>query len=244
MIELGDNGLTREEYDADRRRASEVSVAPSRSSRSCRTPGRRMLAHIATGVPAYGVTRGLGHLAGVAVSTDDQAELQRSLLTARAAGFGGPLPADDRAWSDARPPDRASSTARRASRPTLCLVIADRLNDGWSPVVPSGPYGAAGEIGPLAHLFQTLTGRGGRVRRRPPRCPPPRRSPAAGSSPTSRSRRRGSRSSTGRRSPRRSGSRSPSGLGASSATATTAAALGARAHTLRRAGRCRRASGC
>jgi histidine ammonia-lyase len=44
--------------------------------------------------------------------------------------------------------------------PGLCAFIADRLNDGWSPVVPSGPYGAAGEIGPLAHLFQTFVGEG------------------------------------------------------------------------------------
>ena len=35
----------------------------------------------------------------------------------------------------------------------LCRFLADRLNDGWYPVVPSGVSGAAGEIVPLAHLF-------------------------------------------------------------------------------------------
>ncbi len=44
--------------------------------------------------------------------------------------------------------------------PGLCRFLADRLNGGWSPVVPSGPYGASGEIGPLAHLFQTFIGEG------------------------------------------------------------------------------------
>src|SRR5262249_44590576 len=31
---------------------------------------------------------------------------------------------------------------------------------GWDPIVPRGPYGAAGEISPLAHLFQTFVGEG------------------------------------------------------------------------------------
>jgi histidine ammonia-lyase len=157
VIELGDRGLTRVEYD--RIVAGElVSLDPVALARLQDTRAK-MLAHIATGVPAYGVTRGLGHLAGVAVSTDDQDELQASLLTARAAGFREPLPADI---------VRGAMLVRLTGflhgpsgvTPTLCQVIADRLNGGWTPVVPGGPYGAAGEIGPLAHLFQTITGEG------------------------------------------------------------------------------------
>ncbi len=44
--------------------------------------------------------------------------------------------------------------------PELCTFLAARIDDGWLPLVPDGPYGAAGEIGPLAHLFQTLIGEG------------------------------------------------------------------------------------
>ena len=44
--------------------------------------------------------------------------------------------------------------------PALCRFLAERLNEGWSPVVPSGPFGASGEISPLAHLFQTFIGEG------------------------------------------------------------------------------------
>ena len=44
--------------------------------------------------------------------------------------------------------------------PELCRFLADRLNGDWSPVVPSGPFGASGEIAPLAHLFQTFIGEG------------------------------------------------------------------------------------
>jgi histidine ammonia-lyase len=42
----------------------------------------------------------------------------------------------------------------------LCRVIADRLNDGWTPMVPLRPHGAAGEVTQLAHLFSTLVGEG------------------------------------------------------------------------------------
>jgi len=158
VIELGDRGVSREEYDRIVDGRELVSIEPEVLARLQETRAQ-MLAHIATGVPAYGVTRGLGHLAGIAVSTDDQAELQASLLTARAAGLDAPLPPEV---------VRGAMLVRLAGflhgpvgvTPTLCQVIADRLNAGWAPCVPSGPYGAAGEIGPLAHLFQTLTGEG------------------------------------------------------------------------------------
>jgi histidine ammonia-lyase len=42
----------------------------------------------------------------------------------------------------------------------LCALLGERLNDGWTPSVPAGPYGAAGEVIPLSHLFQTLVGEG------------------------------------------------------------------------------------
>jgi histidine ammonia-lyase len=42
----------------------------------------------------------------------------------------------------------------------LCLLLAERLNDGWMPYVPVGPHGSAGEVIPLSHLFQTLVGEG------------------------------------------------------------------------------------
>ncbi len=157
MIELRDTGITREEYTRIVE-GEQVSIAPAVLA-ELQDIRAKMLAHIATGIPAYGVTRGLGHLAGVAVSTDDQAELQRSLLTARAAGFDGPLPA---VIVRGAMLVRLTGFLHGAAgvSPALCLAIADRLNDGWSPVVPSGPYGAAGEIGPLAHLFQTFPGEG------------------------------------------------------------------------------------
>jgi len=118
-----------------------------------------LLRHLDTGVAAYGVTTGLGYLASESVGEEDQASLQRSLLTARASGLGPPLPRDV---------VRGAMVLRLVGflsgfpgvTPELCRFLTDRLNEGWNPVVPSGPYGASGEIAPLAHLFQTFIGEG------------------------------------------------------------------------------------
>jgi histidine ammonia-lyase len=118
-----------------------------------------LLAHLSTGASAYGVTTGLGLLANRSVAADDQASFQRSILAGRAAGTGPPL---------SEPVVRGAMLLRLTGflsgyagvSPHLCRFIADRLNDGWYPVVPSGVSGAAGEIVPLAHLFQTLVGDG------------------------------------------------------------------------------------
>lgn len=118
-----------------------------------------LLRHLVTGVPAYGVTTGLGYLASETVSEDDQPALQRSLLTARASGLGPPLPRDVvRGAMLLRLVGLLSGFPGASS--ALCRFLAARLNDGWSPIVPSGPYGASGEIAPLAHLFQTFVGEG------------------------------------------------------------------------------------
>jgi histidine ammonia-lyase len=118
-----------------------------------------LLAHLASGADAYGVTTGLGFLANRSVPPDDQAAFQRSILAGRAAGTGPPL---------SEPVVRGAMLLRLTGflsghagvSPDLCRFIAERLNDGWYPVVPGGVSGAAGEIVPLAHLFGTLVGEG------------------------------------------------------------------------------------
>lgn len=122
--------------------------------------GRDLLErHLRAGGAAYGVTSGLGYLASTPVAAADQAALQRSLVTARACGLDGVLPAEIvRGALAARLAGFLSGEA--GVTPALCRFIVDRLNDVWCPLVPAGPYGAAGEIGPLAHLFQTFIGEG------------------------------------------------------------------------------------
>ncbi len=118
-----------------------------------------LMAHLAAGAPAYGVTTGLGLLANRPVAPDDQAAFQRSILAGRAAGTGPPLSeAVVRGAMLLRLTGFLSGHA--GVTPELCRFIAARLNDGWYPVVPGGVSGAAGEIVPLAHLFGTLVGDG------------------------------------------------------------------------------------
>ncbi len=158
MIELGGDGIGRAEYAGIVREHAPFVLATAAIERVTATRAL-VLAHIEEGAQAYGVTTGLGNLANVAVTPEDQRELQHSLLTARAAGLGSPLPAEV---------VRGAMLIRLVGflqgaagvTPGLCRFIAARLHDGWSPVVPDGPYGAAGEIGPLAHLFQTYVGEG------------------------------------------------------------------------------------
>jgi histidine ammonia-lyase len=118
-----------------------------------------MLAHLDGGGAAYGVNTGLGYLMSHSVQTEDQAAFQRSILLGRAAGIGPPLSA---------PVVRGTMLLRLAGflsgragvSAGLCRFIADRLNDGWLPVVPAAVSGAAGETVPLAHLFETFVGAG------------------------------------------------------------------------------------
>jgi histidine ammonia-lyase len=118
-----------------------------------------LVAHLASGASAYGVTTGLGYLSARPISPEDQASFQRSILAGRAAGTGPPLSeAVVRGAMLLRLTGFLSGVAGVSAE--LCRFIVDRLNDAWYPVVPSGVSGAAGEIVPLAHLFGTLVGDG------------------------------------------------------------------------------------
>jgi histidine ammonia-lyase len=131
-----------------------VAVAPDLLSAVARSRAA-LLAHLASGASAYGVNTGLGYLADRPVPEVDQAVFQRSILAGRATAVGRRL---------SEPVVRGAMLLRLTGflsgyagvSPDLCSLLADRLNDGWFPVVPGGVSGAAGEIVPLAHLFLAL----------------------------------------------------------------------------------------
>jgi histidine ammonia-lyase len=118
----------------------------------------RMLAQLATGATAYGVNTGLGYMAGKRIDPGEQRAFQRGLLL-RGAGQG-PLLAPEvvRGALLIRLAGFLSGCAGVSA--ALCRFIADRLNDGWLPAVPSRGITSAGEVGALSHLFQTLVGEG------------------------------------------------------------------------------------
>jgi histidine ammonia-lyase len=118
----------------------------------------RLLAHLQTGASAYGVTTGVGYLARTPLAAEDQRAFQRALLV-RGAGTGPPLPPEVVRGAMLLRLTGFLAGAAGVS-PALCEQLAARLNEGWSPVVPSRGIEGAGEVIPLSHLFQTLAGEG------------------------------------------------------------------------------------
>ena len=101
----------------------------------------------------------MGWLASVDLDPAAQEGHQRNLLLGRAVG-GPPWleAAETRALLVARLGNLLSGHA--GVGPALCRFLVDRVNDGFVPAVPRGGAGCAGEVIPLAHAFQTLTGAG------------------------------------------------------------------------------------
>jgi histidine ammonia-lyase len=114
---------------------------------------------LAGGARVYGVNTGMGWLASVDLDPAAQEDHQRNLLLGRAVG-GPPWleAAETRALLVARLGNLLSGHA--GVGPELCRFLVDRVNDGFVPAVPRGGAGCAGEVIPLAHAFQTLTGAG------------------------------------------------------------------------------------
>ena len=120
---------------------------------------RAMDEYLAAGGVAYGVTTGLGYLARSPVAAEDQLALQGAILVGRAVGVGEPL-AEDVVRGTLLLRLTGFLSGHAGVTPELCRLIADRLNDGWYPVVPSSRPGTAGETIALCHLFQTFIGEG------------------------------------------------------------------------------------
>ena len=122
----------------------------------------RFQALIDRGAACYGVTTGLGSLASVDLSElDDQAriELAHGVLQARAAAIGKPF---------AKSVVRAMLTiklvnflsGRDGVSAALCRFLVERLNDQFTPWVPSLGHGMAGDAIAHTHAFQTFIGAG------------------------------------------------------------------------------------
>jgi len=114
---------------------------------------------LASGVPVYGVSTGMGALSGVALSPAEQRAHQRNLLLGRATGGPPWLPeADVRALFAVRLRTFLSGDAGVSAE--LCQRLAGFLAAGIVPAVPAQAAGSAGEIVPLAHAFGPLAGAG------------------------------------------------------------------------------------
>jgi histidine ammonia-lyase len=115
---------------------------------------------VARGEAVYGVTTGIGDLAGVRIAPADAERLQLNLLRSHAVGAGEPLPDE---VVRAMMLLLAASLARGHSgvRTELVELVLALLERGVVPVVPSrGSVGSSGDLAPLAHLGLVLVGEG------------------------------------------------------------------------------------
>jgi histidine ammonia-lyase len=108
----------------------------------------------------YGVTTGLGELDDVAIDAEDAQQLQANLLASHACGVGDPLPEDVvRAMMVLRA--NALLAGNSGVRPRVIDVLVDALDEELVPWVPEkGSVGSSGDLVPLAHMAQALTGAG------------------------------------------------------------------------------------
>jgi len=119
----------------------------------------RFVGLIESGVPCYGVTTGLGKMVTTELDAAARAELPANMLRARAAAVGEPF---------AKPVARAMLMLRLVNflsagsgvRAGLCRYLVARLNDGFTPWVPSLGHGMAADAIANTHAFQTIIGEG------------------------------------------------------------------------------------
>ena len=103
------------------------------------------LKHLEDGALCYGVNTGCGAQVGVDLTEDDKLRFSRQLLLGRSVAVGDPFPAG--VVRGAMLIRLAQFlTGHNAVSADLCRFLSDRLNDRFTPWVPSTGLGMAGEI--------------------------------------------------------------------------------------------------
>ncbi len=122
---------------------------------------REVVRDVATsGKATYSINTGFGALSTTRIGQEKLEELQMNLLRSHAAGVGEPLEEEIVRGMMVL---LAASLCRGMSgaRPEVSQCIAEMLNKGVTPVIPSrGSVGASGDLAPLAHLALVLCGEG------------------------------------------------------------------------------------
>jgi histidine ammonia-lyase len=158
-IELTGDDLTFSQLYDVAFRDEKVSLAPEAIERmkASRAVVERV---VASGETAYGINTGFGKLASVRISAEQVRQLQVNLVRSHSCGVGLPL---SEAETRAMMLLRANALAKGLSGicpqtvETLCAMLNARVH----PVIPSqGSVGASGDLAPLAHLAQVVTGEG------------------------------------------------------------------------------------
>ncbi len=112
------------------------------------------------GEAVYGADTGFGSLANKVIPVEKVRQLQLNLIRSHSAGVGEPMPSEVvRAAMLLRLNSLLNGNS--AARRSIAELLADMLNDGVTPLVPSfGSLGASGDLVPSAHVALTMIGEG------------------------------------------------------------------------------------
>lgn len=158
MVKL-DAGLSLEDFRRVVRGGQPIQLSKAAQARvaECRAFVDEL---VRRGEPVYGLNTGFGKLATVRVAAQDLRLLQRNLLLSHAIGVGEPFPTEVvRGMLLLR--IQSLALGYSGVRPVVLDYLAEFLNRGLTPVVPSqGSVGASGDLAPLSHMCLPLLGEG------------------------------------------------------------------------------------
>ena len=157
-LRLDGSGLTADDVVRVAREGAHVELAAEARVRM--SAARRVVErYLAEGLPAYGLTTGLGARVVESLPGDALAEFSRQTVLGRADSVGAPLPTE---LVRAILLVRANQLARGGSgaRPELAEALLALLGRAVHPVVPSIGSIGAGDICVLAHVALVLIGEG------------------------------------------------------------------------------------
>jgi histidine ammonia-lyase len=156
IVEIGEHLTIEDAVKVARERAA---VALSSYSRVRVERSRAVVDQLVQeGRAIYGISTGVGDLAGVYISPEQTAQLQVNIVRSHSAGVGDPLPDEVvRAMMLLRA--HALALGYSGIRLGTLELLIEMLNQAIHPVVPSqGSVGASGDLAPLAHLALAMIG--------------------------------------------------------------------------------------
>ncbi len=159
MIELGLRPLNIEDVVRVARQGEKVEL--SQAARSRIAAARKVVDDtIAAGTVAYGISTGFGALKNKFISAADQTQLQKNFLSSHAVGVGSAF-SEEVSRGIVLVSANGLSQGHSGVRLQTVQTMLELLNTGVHPVIPEkGSVGASGDLAPLAHMAQVLTGNG------------------------------------------------------------------------------------
>lgn len=159
LIELGQKPLTVQDVKKVARQNEKVCLSAAASQRIAAS--RKVVDDVvASSKTAYGISTGFGALKNKNISKKDLEKLQKNFLASHAVGVGNAF-SQEVSRAILLVSANGLSKGHSGIRLQTVQTMLELLNRGVHPVIPEkGSVGASGDLAPLAHMAQVLTGNG------------------------------------------------------------------------------------